>query len=1007
MSRASSFVAILLRPQMLIRPAVYFCLLCCSGLMIAAAPGADALNGRRVVEVRFQAKGGGEISAPSAERVTVKVNEPYAAAAVRQTIENIYATGRYHQVEVDAVDRDGGVALTFVLELNFFVGKVRVDPVEAPPTDRQLVNAAKLVLGEMLTPEKLEQARAGILRLLESSGYHKATVTAKTEPHPETQQSDIHFEVSAGTRARLAEVKIEGELGFPEIELAAKAGLKPGKVLTSGRLQDALLNLRKFYQKKERLAARVELVERSYLADKNAERVVIRANAGPRVIVRVRGDRMFSRTMKTLVPIYEEGAVDTELIKEGTRNLRNYFQGKGFYEVEVQDKRTDDPTTGDINIEYVVEKGKRHTLDRPEIIGNKFFDDETLRERLLISPSNRLGGGRFSRALLEQDSLVIRELYRTNGFQNVKVSSEVADDYQGAAGRIHVILTIDEGPQTLVGRLILKGNQGIPSEELQSVMAQLEGQAYSEYNALVDRDNVLAYYFDRGYRDATFVWKVTPSTAEPGKVDVEYSINEGRQQFVRQVLIGGEEFTRRSVIEREVRLEPDGPLGQGELRDTQRNLYNLGILSRVDLAVQNPEGDESRRTVLLQVEEANRWTVTTGIGAEVARIGGGDFSLQNPEGAATFSPRVSLDVTRLNFRGLDHTVFLKSRFSTIQQRVLLGYTAPRPFQLTSWTLYLNALQDHTRDVRTFTAQRLEGSVALSYRRSKSDTVIYRANFRRISISDLKIDPSLIPQFSQAVRIAMPSATLIRDRRDNPADSRRGIFFSADFGTSASVLGSEANFNRLALQYTTYHPFGKNIVLARSTQLGIQEPFGGLRKVIPLGATTPVFTREIPLAERFFSGGGNSHRGFAVNQAGPRDPVTGFPLGGAGLFVNSVELRFPVRKPDLGAVLFHDAGNVYRRIGNLSFRLKQRVTAQDMANQRITDFDYMVHAVGLGIRYNTPIGPVRLDFSYSLNPPKFYGLSGTINDLIRNPGNTTRDLHRLSRFQFFFSIGQTY
>jgi len=305
---------------------------------------------------------------------------------------------------------------------------------------------------------------------------------------------------------------------------------------------------------------------------------------------------------------------------------------------------------------------------------------------------------------------------------------------------------------------------------------------------------------------------------------------------------------------------------------------------------------------------------------------------------------------------------------------------------------------------------LEGSAALSYRRNKSDTIIFRANFHRVVISDLKIDPNLIPQFQQAVRIAMPSATLIRDRRDNPADSRRGTFITADFGVSASAVGSEANFNRLALQYTTYHPFGKNIVLARSTQLGIQEPFGGLRKVIPLGASAPVFTREIPLAERFFGGGGNSHRGFAVNQAGPRDPVTGFPLGGAGLFVNSVELRFPVRMPSfggLGAVLFHDAGNVYRRIGNLSFRLKQRVTAEDLANKRITDFDYMVHAVGLGIRYNTPIGPLRLDFAYSLNPPKFYGLSGTINDLIRNPGNTTRDLHRLSRFQFFFSIGQTY
>ena len=122
----------------LIRPAVYFCLLWSSGLLFAAA-GADALEGRRVVEVRFQAKGGGEIPAPSPERVAVKVNEPYRAAAVRQSIESIYASGRYHQVEVDAQDRDGGVALTFLLEPNFFAGTVRVDRVDAPPDRKSVV----------------------------------------------------------------------------------------------------------------------------------------------------------------------------------------------------------------------------------------------------------------------------------------------------------------------------------------------------------------------------------------------------------------------------------------------------------------------------------------------------------------------------------------------------------------------------------------------------------------------------------------------------------------------------------------------------------------------------------------------------------------------------------------------------------------------------------------------------------------------------------------------------
>ena len=130
------------------------------------------------------------------------------------------------------------------------------------------------------------------------------------------------------------------------------------------------------------------------------------------------------------------------------------------------------------------------------------------------------------------------------------------------------------------------------------------------------------------------------------------------------------------------------------------------------------------------------------------------------------------------------------------------------------------------------------------------------------------------------------------------------------------------------------------------------------------------------------------------------------MGGAGLFINSEELRFPVRKPDLSAVLFHDAGNVYTKIGGLSFRVRQR--APDLINKREDDFNYMVHAVGIGFRYNTPIGPVRVDFAYSINPPRYYGVHGTLNDLItRGFSPADRNLRRLDHFQFFFSIGQTY
>jgi outer membrane protein assembly factor BamA len=166
-----------------------------------------------------------------------------------------------------------------------------------------------------------------------------------------------------------------------------------------------------------------------------------------------------------------------------------------------------------------------------------------------------------------------------------------------------------------------------------------------------------------------------------------------------------------------------------------------------------------------------------------------------------------------------------------------------------------------------------------------------------------------------------------------------------------------------------------------------------------------------LPERFFAGGASSHRGFAENQAGPRDTGsgiiingvefkgTGFPIGGRALLLNTVELRFPLLGENIGGVFFHDAGNVYSRLGAMSFRVKQR---------DLTDFDYMVHAVGFGIRYRTPIGPVRVDLGIALNPPSFNGLRGRREDLL-NPSlpNVEFITQRLSRFQFHFSLGQAF
>jgi outer membrane protein assembly factor BamA len=260
-------------------------------------------------------------------------------------------------------------------------------------------------------------------------------------------------------------------------------------------------------------------------------------------------------------------------------------------------------------------------------------------------------------------------------------------------------------------------------------------------------------------------------------------------------------------------------------------------------------------------------------------------------------------------------------------------------------------------------------------------------------SSLKITPLLIPLLSQPVRVGIFSIGWIQDRRDDPVDPHKGIYNTVDIGLAEHVFGSQINFARLLLRNATYHPIGKKLVLARSTQLGDIYAFHN----------TGDPQTAIPLPEHFFGGGGTSHRAFPENGAGPRDPTTGLPLGGTFLFFNQHELRFPLIGDNIGGVLFHDMGNIYSNLSSFSLRQEQR---------NIQDFDYMVHAVGIGVRYRTPVGPLRVDLAYSINGPTYFGFKGTQQDLINagvDPCVTTNrcQVQRISHFQYFFSIGQTF
>jgi outer membrane protein insertion porin family len=910
---------------------------------------------------------------------------------VRSALQMLYKTGRYFDVSIDAEPAGDAVDLRISTELNYFVGYVTLDGAADPPNKAQLLTAAKLDLGAPFSGTDVGQAIENMQGRLRANGLYQARIQYELDRNPSTEEMGISFDLDAGNRARFDGVKLTGTFNREPDDIIKSTGWRRGfafiswpgwRQATDNRVQSGLARVRQSLQRQNRLQVRVTLDRLEYHDKTNTVTPTLLIDGGPIIEVRTTGASVSRGRLRQLIPIYEERTVDRSLLLEGARNLVDYFQSEGYFEAMAD--FTEEAETADVQvIDYTIARNARHKLVKIDLAGNRYFTAETIRERLTTRTAGflHLRYGRYSQKLRDRDRDSIADLYRTNGFRDVMVTATAIDDYQGGHDQIGLRFVIQEGPQWFVSKLELEGVSESDAAYLRTIVQSTQGQAYSEANIAADRDAILTFYFNNGYPDATFDWTETPGSA-PARMELHYVIRPGERRLVRDVLVRGLDTTQPSLVQNRIQLHAADAISQSQIADSQQKLYDLGIFSKVQTALQNPDGMEERKYVLFQLDEANKYSFNVGVGAELARIGGGVTTFDAPAGQTGFSPRITLGISRLNLLGLAHTLSLQTLASTLEQRAVTSYQAPQFTGNANLTATVSALFDNSHDVRTFAAQRWEGSMQLSQRLSRANSLQYRLSYRRVSVKDLKISPQLIPLLSQPDRVTQFSMSFIQDRRDDPVDTHHGIYNTIDAGVSIPVLGTAVDFTRLLLRNSTYHRLSRDIVLARTVQFGVIQRLAG----VP----------DIPLAERFFAGGASSQRAFPDNQAGPRDLETGFPLGGTALLFHSTELRFPLLGDNVGGVLFHDMGNVYSDIRSMSFRFRQR---------NIQDFDYMVHAVGFGIRYRTPVGPIRVDFSVSPNSPRFHGFQGTLDQLLANQGTLTDQ--RINQFQFHFSLGQTF
>jgi len=930
-------------------------------------------EGRNVTRVDIAIQPGKDPEAPRA-MITQLGGKPFSIRAMQESVAALQQSKEYTGIQVSIEPEAQGLRVTFILRPVYTIGIISFPGAVGKLSYTRMLQAANISLDAPFVQDVVVSREKPLKTFFTSEGYFAASVHTVIQPDDAHKIVNITFECDLGPRAKFGALTVTGVSGEEAADVQRtlesfwaklnSASLRPGQTYSRARIDKSEDFLRAHFRKAGRLAPNMR-IEPTYDPATKRAALTLTVAPGPLVVVALEGAKVWKRTLRKLIPIYQEAAVDQDLVDEGKRNLVSYFQSKSYFDVTVKadlQKQDDQHVT----VLYTVHRGEKHTVEGIWFTNNKTFSDPDLEAHIAIKKRHfPFYRGSYSEVLLKKSAASVLAFYKNAGFANAKVTPVVTDNDPA----IDVEFLIDEGERDQVATLKVVDSAGhLVQLEMGKRKLRLEpGQPYSPYLLEDDRNQILAGYLNRGYPNVQFDSSVTPSADHPHAIDVVYKIDENRPVKVGEVVLLGADHTRpafvRSITSQNVR--EGQPLSQGKLLQSESDLYGLGIFDWASVAGADPDQQQGgAEEVLVRMHESKRNTMDVGVGLEVIPRNGNvpvgsvavpgipPLSLGNNFTVSQKSfvgPRFSLQFARHNLRGRAETAAIGVVFSRLDQRLGITYSDP-DLHGTQWSSLFSASAERTTQNPIYTAAL--GQVSFQVERQldhkKTKKLITRYSYQHTDLTNVII-PELVLPADMHVRLSTVAVEFVRDTRDHPLDAHHGEFQSMTFGVTPTALGSSANFVRFLGQSSFYKPIRPWLTWANNFRLGLAIPFDG---------------SVVPLSERFFTGGPDSLRGFPINGGGPQRGVSvcsnpadtstctviSVPVGGDMLAIFNSEARFPIPlNKNLGGAIFYDGGNVYSNIN---------------ARQLVNDY---TNSVGIGLRYNTRVGPIRIDVGRNLNP----------------------------------------
>ncbi|HEX5044299.1 MAG TPA: outer membrane protein assembly factor BamA [Candidatus Polarisedimenticolaceae bacterium] len=859
-----------------------------------------------------------------------------------QDIVSLLLTGQT-LTELGESGKDVGTAATSDMAANYFAGaltgrftseiqrafgleKLRVDPMlvqgQADPTAR--VTVGKRVAEDLLLIYSTDLgATERDFYQAEWQASRNYRVTAEREQNGgsggSVQYSDRFFwrkpktlsppdadgvDGAEGAGANVVAVEIEGEVLGDERPLRRRLRVEAGKPYRRSDLFDGMEQIRRWYVRRGRIQAEVE----GNVEDvAGGVRLRYTVKPGPEVPLHIEG--VSRRERRNLRQRLQDYWVDTlyneDLYRDSVDLARRFLQERGFYAADVQllDRRE-----AGQGITLQIDKGAAVKVREVVIEGLATVPEARVRKQVLTRADTLFSRGLLKADVLEEDLVAVRNLLRDLGHLDATVEPpRVSLSADGSEAT--VTIRVHEGITYKVGAVAFSPGLPFSEEQLRAWTPMAPGDVFSPARVLSAQTALRNQIDSLGYPDA----RVRPQpTRKDGVVDVRFDVTSGKQKTLARVEVSGNRRTKGKIVTRELELKEGQPLSREEMLRAQHRLYRMGLFSSVRMETIPVAGAAGPHVLRVRVEEAPPLDITVGAGYDTES-----------------GPRVQFSVADANVGGYDRRLGLQTRWSGKEKRVQLLAEEPRLFSRN--VDLLSIVQWEDVEQTGFSNDRWSTSVRLEQKFKPHWTRYLKYTYQRNDTYDV-VDPlELLEQrIAEDTRLGDVGFSMVRDTRDDPFLPTKGSQAIGELRVFAEPLVSDANFVKLSLRGAKVWTYPSQTQFATSLRIGTEWTYSG--------------TEDVPIPERFFAGGESTLRGFERDEAGPQ--AEGVPIGGEALIVANQELRVPIWR-QLKGVVFYDAGNAFLKPAD--FRWSE-----------------IRHVLGAGIRVDTPIGPLRVEYGHKLD-----------------------------------------